>query len=599
MPYKHWKAVQELRISFLCLVLQEKLLATSSFDCSCRIICSETGSPFFHIPNPGKVMYTGITFHEKRGVFVLTDEVGFIEMFSILSEKTVVRHRVLSPRDQRHMQEIKQSHKDALLSHVTLMDDENLLTLLPVPNLSRAAANAVEVLPVGEVAVWKILEDITCKEFLAHENPVLSIFLHPSSSTPSQRLQGGNSILKGIESASFESSSLVSTFEQRIFSVDTQSFRCWDLRDCQQSFERPLLIKTGAGAGAMNQRRAEVTFAHCVWSLNSTAIGYEDGTVTLWKNDAGTRVVCRRLKDSITCIVEARKLQAHVLAVSDFAGTISVFNLTLLSAHPGELPHDISFTGPHSSDDPSILSMTYHAPTRTLFSGGSDMTIKASKLDSEATTHCGNINDAVCCLQCSESFLVAGDEQGGLAVFRIMKNSETQFHSHISSMFPDLTLICKFDLMGSSASPSKTVCALWETNPHRVAIVQGGADESTLWAVKMRKVSTEKEEVKEEKKYKEVSREEGKCEKGHEETKSNGDNSQQAIIEEGGEGWEILSQSDNQRIVTVLRRQTFSHSSLVANSIAIGGDGHDGSKVGCVFIGTMEGPLLRYSVHHY
>jgi hypothetical protein len=311
--------------------------------------------------------------------------------------------------------------------------------------------------------------------------------------------------------------------------------------------------------------------------------------------------VCRRLKDSITCIVEARKLQAHVLAVSDFAGRISVFNLTLLSAHPGELPHDISFTGPHSSDDPSILSMTYHAPTRTLFSGGSDMTIKASKLDSEATTHCANLNDAVCSLQCSESFLLAGDEQGALTVFRIINNRETiaTLHSHISSMFPDLTPICKFDLIGSSPSSSKAVCTLWETNPYRVAIVQGGAYESTLWAVKMRKVSSEKEEVKEEKKEKEVSREEGKHEKGHEETKINGYNSQKGVVEGEGEGWEILTQNDSQRIVTVLRRQTFLHSSLVANCIAIGGDEHNGFKVGCVFIGTMEGPLLRYSVHHY
>jgi len=620
--HKRWANVHNLGIVQLCLVISEKLLASIGFSCTCRISCSETGSIFYTISNPSSVMYTGVCWHERRDSFFLTDEVGYFEEFNVATEKSQSRQRVLSPRNPKHVMEIKTAHKDPLFSAIAPLTDSVVLTLIPVPDLSRADAAALDELPHGEVAAWKLYEDQTLREFVAHEHAVVCMSLHPSStmqfrqpmdpaSASSVALPRASAASAAAGVAAVSSTSLTSAQEQRLFSVDSHTFRCWDLRDCKQSFERPLKIKGLDGI--------EVTCALTVWPLNSTAVGYEDGTVALWHNDAGSRVTSRKLKDAVTCVVEARKLQAHVLVVSDFSGKVSVFNLTLLSAHPGDLPLDISFQGPHSLDDPSILSIAYHEDTRAMISAGTDQTIRFFRLDSEATSLAHTFDDVAptCSLHCTQSFLLAGDERGGLVLFKIVEAERPSSSSlqHLESpSLPSLVPLCQLrsEFMASTIIPAlaassslPAVCALWQTSRTKAVVVQGGVGSTLLWEVrtKRRKERDPSKSDRERREAKERAADDEAEAKGEPETKEAASaepktsSRANALRVEIDSAWDVLfrSQDANDK-VTVSLAETFSHASLQASVVAVGNDEGRPGRLGCVFVGTMEGQINCFSV---
>lgn len=117
----------------------------------------------------------------------------------------------------------------------------------------------------------------------------------------------------------------------------------------------------------------------------------------------------------------AKAKKCDVLIVTDFSGNINMLNLALFKVNPLQISIDATFTGFHDTEDPAILCMAYHAPSRVVFSGGDDRSIRYWRLpkDIDYKTAGGQHPGAVCCLVATEHLLVSGDEEGRVNVWVI------------------------------------------------------------------------------------------------------------------------------------------------------------------------------------
>ena len=272
------------------------------------------------------------------------------------------------------------------------------------------------------------------------------------------RNQRANHVIEDI--GGHKPCTLISKDECLFFSVSTDaSIRCWNENDGTESYR----FKDKSGS--------EITCVRVIWSLNCIATGHENGLVSLWHGDSGSCVTSRALHHSITGLVEARNAHSQLLVGSDLSGNLAIWNLTLYRINPSRLSTDRIFRGYHDREYSGICSLTFHAPTRTMFSGGDDKTIRSWRIQND-TAHATPTwhGDVICSLECTHSFLVSGDESGEVVLWRLLCDTESNSSSlpsfgalpiSTSLVGVHLSMLAKWNTVRSS-DLTRALCASYE-----------------------------------------------------------------------------------------------------------------------------------------
>ena len=88
--------------------------------------------------------------------------------------------------------------------------------------------------------------------------------------------------------------------------------------------------------------------------------------------------------------------------------------MTQVRLHVAKATQPVSHT-----TDSGIVSLAFHWDSRTVFSGGHDLTIRYWKFSAEESRCLEGHHDAVCCLEVTKDFLVSGDESGDIIVWKL------------------------------------------------------------------------------------------------------------------------------------------------------------------------------------
>jgi WD40 repeat protein len=189
---------------------------------------------------------------------------------------------------------------------------------------------------------------------------------------------------------------------------------------------------TNTTTSLSSERAGEITCMRVIWSLNCIAIGHDNGLLTMWHADSGSRVESRVLKGFITGLVEARNAHSQLLVGSDLLGSVAIWNLTLYRMNPSQLSIDRVFKGYHHEDavlnsdfgTGGICSLAFHYPSRTMFSGGDDHTIRSWRIQNDSAFHTTYTlhKDVICYMECTDSYLLSGDESGEILLWRILND---------------------------------------------------------------------------------------------------------------------------------------------------------------------------------
>jgi WD40 repeat protein len=462
-----WERVHALGITRLEVVREENVLVSLSFDGSAKIIDPSGGQVLFTILNPRRGLFTGLTWSHSTACLLLTDEFGFLEMFSLFHEK-VTESVCLVPLSSKQGADVLKNHSGQALGAISQFShDGYYFALVSTPRRKSAISNSSTstlsrktVGVLGDVLLWNIVSDGKCLEFVGHEGSIVSLGV-PNFDRGMRHLdigdgqmeERGNSKRQQQLQESKMGSVLqrVSAEEKLFFSVGHEdcTLRCWDEYDQSESYQ------------FKSKGNSEITVMLVLWAMNRIATGHESGLMCLWNSDTGTKVFSKALKQSVSSLVEGSNSHSKLLIGADFGGSVAVWNLTLHALNPTSLQVESSFPGFHDPEDPGILSLAFHEQTRTVFSGGNDCTIKMWRIQNcDVSLGSSQFHqESVCIMKCTRGFLLSGDEEGYLSLSKIVLNEGNGAQSTISrlvqfcswlSLIPSRSIadICEYKVQG-------------------------------------------------------------------------------------------------------------------------------------------------------
>ena len=510
---KRWEKLHSLSIVCLKLLPDEGYLVSLSSDGCCKVCDASMGAVILSFDNPRKCVYTGCSWSSAESTLYLTDELGFLQAYNVGREKNVDSVQVTRPSLKQQTKILSSHSEQALVGIAAYKTPRQFFVLtLPfstktvqatmstnplAPGKPRAAKETEEAMAsYGEVHLISVITSACCVEFIGHEDSVLGIsintlwdakFLSKEEEDGGKGEGGGKASSSSFTSAAIKSPKKskattavsardtqqtlrVSKEEEAFFSVGFDfTIRCWDEFDATESYQF-----RSKGASAFSCVRV-------IWNMNLLATGYENGALRLWNSDAGSHVESRALKHSLTCITEARNSRSHLLVGADFSGQIAVWNLTQFRQNPVVLPSESLFQSHHDPEDPGVLSLAFHKKSNTFFSGGVDRVIKVWRLNVEIAGSLRSHNESVCCLECTDNFLLSGDEGGEIVLWRILDSSVVS--SSASASLPLLSAVCRF-YCAAASGPTRSIVAMQEINAGKVCVVQAGkSGRSYIWDV--------------------------------------------------------------------------------------------------------------------
>jgi WD40 repeat protein len=560
-----WEKFHRLGITMLQLSTFENYLISISFDGTCKLSDSQIGCVFFVVTNSRHALYTGVVWIPEQLNLYLVDELGSLDVYNSFQEKVIATAKVKAPKSDSHRDAILSCHKGQLVCNIQRFRSEvgksdQFMLLFPAMNrIHGAGSNAVKQFS-GELSTWRISLDNKSMAFTGHEDIVVGISVldfyanekfeadldisksakevgktvdadaasavststdngerslcsMSSRSTSSQlsstsRMQPNKSTKIGFGSNQINSKSLkpehskmdeirfqkpsmlISKEESLFFSVSTDaSIRCWGECDGLENFR------------FKDKSNSEITCVRVIWSLNCIATGHDNGLLSIWHADSGSRVDSKVLKSSITGLVEARNAHSQLLVGSDHNGCIAIWNLTLYRIYPSRLPTDRVFQGYHGKEEPGICSLGFHYSSRTMFSGGEDRTIRSWKIQNDIAHTTNTLHrDVICSLECTESFLLSGDESGEILLWRVLKDvgpsvmqqvntSRTSVPSGVataSTSAVDILVSMMIKWTGvRSSDASRAICALYEVENKNLLMLQSGRvpERTHIWHI--------------------------------------------------------------------------------------------------------------------
>jgi WD40 repeat protein len=131
--HKRWDKIHLLGIIGMVLANDEKFVITISSDGTAKIVDFLLGAIFFSVDNPRKCMYTGVLWNQSKLQFYLGDELGTMELWSLLLERKINDSCDLVPLvDKETATAIISTHRDPLVADLTAYKvSDSLVTLLP------------------------------------------------------------------------------------------------------------------------------------------------------------------------------------------------------------------------------------------------------------------------------------------------------------------------------------------------------------------------------------------------------------------------------------------------------------------------------------
>ena len=519
---KRWERVHSIGITILQVLPDENYLVALASDGCCKILDAIIGTTILSFGNSRKCAFTGLSWLSSESTLFLTDELGFVQAYNVGREKNVDSVQLAKP-NRKQLTKIAASHQEQALGGIThyrgSMHRTFFVLLMPYTTKTVQATMSTNTMAkpkhddkedlasYGEIALVRVVTDTKLVEFIGHEGTVIGISTNPAASlgggaggevsdlnspgkpnhhrraegeevaVPSSKASSAATKLKSADAAASAAAAdrqmlRVSREESAFFSVGSDStIRCWDEFDASESYQ------------FKSKSPSEFTASRMLWNMNCLATGHESGTVMLWNSDSGTHVVSRgALQNSVTCIVEARNSRSHLLVGSDFSGNIGIWNLTQYRTNPVKLPVENVFQCAHDPEEPGVLSLAFHALSNTFFSGGVDRVIKVWKLNVEFTASLTLHSEPVCCLECSDGYLLSGDEAGDILLWRISLPDKGVASSGAAASMPRLSPVCRW--FAPKDEPSRSVGTLLQVSPEKLYVVQAGRGGRTfIWEV--------------------------------------------------------------------------------------------------------------------
>ena len=516
---KRWEHVHAIGITHLQVLPEEGLLIALASNGCCKILDAIIGATLITFINPRKCAYTGMSWSEALSTLTLSDELGFLQTYNVGKEKDIGCVQLAKP-SRKQLSKISSSHEEQSLGGVVAYRNPHTFFALLMPYSTKTVHatlstntlakpkhdNNEDLASYGGVALIRIVAETKILEFVGHDGPVVGISINPAGYesdsggiggvfeseriahdqanferqmiAPSKASNAAKS-LKSTDTDSIKTGNStrvlrVSKEESAFFSTGTDfTIRCWDDLDATESYQFRSKISS------------EFTAMKMLWNMNSIVSGHENGMLVLWNSDAGTHVSSRALQNSITCIIDARRSRSHLLVASDFSGRIALWNLTQFRINPAKLPVESVFQSNHDPAEPGVLSIAFHKNSDTFFSGGVDRSIKLWKLNVEITNSLNAHSESVCCLECTDNYLLSGDESGEIILWLIKLPEGLGGENMVAtaaSLTPKVSPLCKW--FCSKDEPSRAIVSLHVVSIEKLIVVQAGAAGKTfIWDV--------------------------------------------------------------------------------------------------------------------
>lgn len=528
--HARWEGVHSLGITSLHVLDHVNMLVSLSMDCSAKVLDPVLGQLIYTIPNKFKCAYTSVCTTPADSELLMVDELGNFCVYDFKKEQLLGNARVLVPPPRVRKSKILKTHKDPMLGGMCRYRGTDKVLIFQFPEPKRGLTDrdpevlhgihAHDVDPEGgEVSLWRpVLDEPSLREFVGHTGNVVAVapytqprrVSHHATQSPGmhegeeeEKLEGNHrkhghghghghsSYLLGEQSDDESSAArgaaiakakgdaigdyrkrqlterdrevlfMVSKEEQALFSAGDDGFiRCWDEFDCKEAYQFHVKDK------------AEIVCMKMLWDSNNLATGHEDGSIILWNSDAGTWVSSPHvLHEPLMCLTEARNARVHYLVGGDYAGKVAVWNMTSFKTNPSNLPVEMTFQGCHDKDEPAILAAAYHEKTDCFMTGGTDHTVRVWRLGVESKTTLQAHTYPVCCVLCSEHFMLSGDEGGDIIVWRILPSPADKDSNQrgLPTLRPAVRFFCHDPIM-----PSPAITALHEVDARRAFIAQAG-----------------------------------------------------------------------------------------------------------------------------
>jgi len=459
-----------------------------------------------------------MSWSEALSTLTLSDELGFLQTYNVGREKDMGSVQLAKP-SRKQLSKITSSHEEQSLGGVVAYRNPHTFFALLMPYSIKTVHatlstntlakpkhdNNEDLASYGGLALVRIVAETKILEFVGHDGPVVGISINPagcesdsvgvggvfeseiivqdrsnferqtiapnkaSNAAKSLKSTDNDSIKTGISTRVLR----VSKEESAFFSTGTDfTIRCWDDFDATESYQFRSKISS------------EFTAMKMLWIMNSIVTGHENGMLVLWNSDAGTHVSSRALQNSITSIIDARRSRSHLLIASDFSGRIAIWNLTQFRINPAKLPVESVFQSNHDPAEPGVLSIAFHKNSDTFFSGGVDRSIKLWKLNVEISSSLTAHSESVCCLECTDNYLLSGDESGEIILWLIKfpEGLGENLSSTAASSTPKVSPLCKW--FCSKDEPSRAIVSLHVVSIEKLIVVQAGAaGKSFIWDV--------------------------------------------------------------------------------------------------------------------
>lgn len=142
LRYKRWDKVHSLGVVQVVPAHDEKFVISLSSDGTAKIVDISLGAIFFSINNPRKCIYTGVLWIPSKLQFCLSDELGNVELWSLLLERKVNECNLVPCLDKSTVKSIISTHRAPLLGVLKAhKETRNFLAILPRS---------------GDVVLWRV-----------------------------------------------------------------------------------------------------------------------------------------------------------------------------------------------------------------------------------------------------------------------------------------------------------------------------------------------------------------------------------------------------------------------------------------------------------
>lgn len=123
LRHKRWEKIHSLGIIQIVMAHDQKFVISISSDGSAKIVDILLGAIFFSIDNPRKCIYTGVLWTPSKMQFCLSDELGHVELWSLLLERKVNECCLVTCPDQATAKSIAATHRGPLLGALSAHKD--------------------------------------------------------------------------------------------------------------------------------------------------------------------------------------------------------------------------------------------------------------------------------------------------------------------------------------------------------------------------------------------------------------------------------------------------------------------------------------------